>query len=518
MISQMKIIDFPVALEGSSQSLADTFSSFPVRLMHDIAYVRSTLEGYIREGFGAKTDPEIFGFRKLIVALASNGKIFGIDSLSGKVLMKKFLPTLLDGCVPFQFFQLEDVNPVFAIVSKCESRCQIIHFDMITETISNQKVLDSECQGVFRLPMHSIGILDSSSQMSIVPETKTSSMKETIKHMVFHDIMYEEGKIQGYGINPETMEIWPSWSVDFGPEETIIKVSQRSDPPKVADTLYRPGGTRVTMLKYLNPHMIVVVTQVKEQPSDETDFRGAWFDGINVYLIDTVTGGIIDHIVHQNAVQPVALVTYENRVVYSFWNRDKQHNVVIGLSLWLKRSKDRTSEEGWSSYSVPKPEVLQKGWLFWASPITELTVSDSRFGFARKTILASMASGQIYSIDSRYVDPRQVEGDLKTADKEEGLMPYTPNIPFVHPQIVTQGNEVARIRGIEVGFAKVESTSLVVAYGVDLFMSLMTPNEFDMLGEDFNKTLLLMVVVAVLAAIVLSKYVANDAKLKRNWT
>ena len=95
---------------------------------------------------------------------------------------------------------------------------------MITETISNQKVLDSECQGVFRLPMHSIGMLDSSSQMSIVPETKMSSVKETIKHMVFHNIMYEEGKIQGYGINPETMEIWPSWSVDFGPEETIIKV------------------------------------------------------------------------------------------------------------------------------------------------------------------------------------------------------------------------------------------------------------------------------------------------------
>ena len=53
-----------------------------------------------------------------------------------------------------------------------------------------------------------------------------------------------------------------------------------------------------------------------------------------------------------------------------------------------------------------------------------------------------MASGQIYSIDSRHVDPRQVDGDLKAADKEEGLLPYTPNIPFIHPKIVTQGNEV----------------------------------------------------------------------------
>jgi hypothetical protein len=389
---------------------------------------------------------------------------------------------------------------------------------MISETITNQNVLDSECKGVFRLPEHSIVVLDDNSQVSIVPEAKTSEVQKDLKHMVFHTVMYEEGKIQGFAVNPETMGVWPAWSVDFGPEESIIKVHERQDPPKVADTLYRPGGTRAVMLKYLNPHMIVVITQVKEQPSDESDFRGAWFDGINVYLIDTVTGAIIDHIVHQNAVQPVALVTYENRVVYSFWNREKQHNVVIGLSLWLKRSKDRTKAEGWSSYTVPKPEVLQKGWLFWASPITGLTVSESRFGFAGKTILASMASGQIYSIDSRHVDPRQVDGDLKAADKEEGLLPYTPNIPFIHPKIVTQGNEVARVRGIQVGFAKVESTSLVVAHGVDLFMSLMTPLPFDVLGEDFNKSMLLMIVVAVLAAIALSKWFANDAKLRRNWT
>jgi len=519
MISDLKIIDFPIAFEGSGQTMADTFASFPVRLMHDIAYVRSTIGSFISEGFGAKTDPDIFGFRKLIVALASNGKIFGIDSLSGKILQKKFLPTLLDGCVPFQFFELDEFNPVFAIVSKCENRCKIIHFDMITEEISNEKDIESECKGVFRLPERTIGILDDSSKLSVIPEAKSSVVQDGVKHIVFHNVDYEEGKIVGHGVNPETMQVWPSWTVDFGPEETIIKVHQRDNPPKVADTLYRPGGTRAVMLKYLNPHMIVVITQVKEKPSDdESDFRGAWFDGINVYLIDTVTGAIIDHIVHQNAVQPVALVTYENRVVYSFWNREKQHNVVIGLSLWLKRSKDKTSTEGWSSYTVPKPEVLQKGWLFWASPITRLSVSESKFGFAGKTILASMESGQIYSIASRFVDPRQVDGDMKTADKEEGLMPYTQVIPFIHQQIVTQGNEVAGIRGIEVGFAKVESTSLVVAFGIDLFMSLMTPTPFDMLGDDFNKPLLLTIVAAVLVAIAASKYFANDAKLRRNWT
>lgn len=64
-----------------------------------------------------------------------------------------------------------------------------------------------------------------------------------------------------------------------------------------------------------------------------------------------------------------------------------------------------------------------------------------------------------------------------------------------------------------------ESTSLVLALGLDLFGSRVAPSKtYDMLDPNFNYALLVLVLVAMSAAVVVSSIVAGSKRLKDQWT
>lgn len=63
---------------------------------------------------------------------------------------------------------------------------------------------------------------------------------------------------------------------------------------------------------------------------------------------------------------------------------------------------------------------------------------------------------------------------------------------------------------------KLESTSQVFAYGHDLFLSRMRPdNKFDMIDEDFNYALLFLGIIGLFVAnFMLSKYLKSEKSKK----
>jgi len=525
---QVKVIDFPVSYEGggTEKSIKSSFGSFTKRVQEDINYVVDMIKHYTTNGFDSMTDPEIFGFKKLIVVLSESGKLFGIDSLTGKIVMKKFLPTLANDCKPLRMFQIQDIpTPVFLIVLEGKDKCVVLNFDIVQEAVIDQQEFSGSCGGAFRLPFKdgngrsAVAILTKNANaLHFVPSSVEADIRDQGRQIFFHTVDKTNGKLEGFGFNPENFQLWTSWIVDFTAPEQIIDVHVRDEPLKIADTLYRPGGARKVMFKYLNPHLIVAVTKVSKGATNGSD--QVYYDGIHIYLIDSVNGRIISHKIHQNAVPPVAVVVNDNYVHYSYWDTSEQQNVLSGLSLWINRKKtlkDGIPDAKFSSFTAKQPDIVQRSWLFQASPIIGLSVSSSRYGFAKKVFLATLASGQVYRIDSRFVDPRQVDGDLKAADKEEELLPYTKVIPYIHPNVVTEGNEIAGAAGLSVGTANVESTSVMVVYGIDFFSTLMTPMTFDMLSPDFDKFLLGSIVTGVVLAIGISRYFAKDAKLRRLW-
>lgn len=66
--------------------------------------------------------------------------------------------------------------------------------------------------------------------------------------------------------------------------------------------------------------------------------------------------------------------------------------------------------------------------------------------------------------------------------------------------------------------AKLESTTLVFAYGVDLFYTRLAPSRtYDSLTEDFSYALLLLTIVALVAAIFVTWVLSEKKELREKW-
>ena len=87
------------------------------------------------------------------------------------------------------------------------------------------------------------------------------------------------------------------------------------------------------MLKYLNPHFVVVATVSSETGGEPyySPEAGNKLDSfvndvaavsstLTLYLIDTVSGKTILKTVHENGAAPVYAVIIENNIVATYWN------------------------------------------------------------------------------------------------------------------------------------------------------------------------------------------------------
>lgn len=95
----------------------------------------------------------------------------------------------------------------------------------------------------------------------------------------------------------------------------------------------------------------------------------------------------------------------------------------------------------------------------------------------------------------------------------------SPIMPAAHHLCsFTLNGQVSQVRHIITSPAQLESTSLVVAYGLDLFSTRVTPsNTFDVLSENFNKAQLVLTVAGLALAIVITKPMVMKKKLRERW-
>ena len=83
---------------------------------------------------------------------------------------------------------------------------------------------------------------------------------------------------------------------------------------------------------------------------------------------------------------------------------------------------------------------------------------------------------------------------------------------------VTHAQQVEGLRGVLTIPARLESTSLVFAYGLDLFYTHTTPSKnYDSLTEDFSYALLLITIIALLVAIGVTYVLSERRELAEKW-
>ncbi|KAG0005875.1 hypothetical protein BGZ65_009947, partial [Modicella reniformis] len=256
----------------------------------------------------------------------------------------------------------------------------------------------------------------------------------------------------------------------------------------VLASLGRVLGDRGVLYKYQNPNYATVITVNRKPKHGAAPY-------LVVYLVDVVKGSILYQASHENVGvnQPILATQYENNVVYTFWSEGETSTSAKGyqvVSLEL---------ETFSSFVNERPHVLAQSFPFPHSP-TAIGVTSTKAGISAKDILFGLSRQSVMALNKRYLDPRRPTGVPTAMEKEEMLIPYSGITD--DPRLFLSYNlEVVGVRRIATAPTLLESTTVVVAYGHDLFVTRHAPSKtFDILNEDFSKSQL-MLTIAVLVVV-----------------
>jgi hypothetical protein len=325
-----------------------------------------------------------------------------------------------------------------------------------------------------------------------------------------------DGELKGVVFVPNGTSSYESISWTFTPRQgqRIVHVASRPAHDAVA-SIGRVLGDRTVKYKYLNPNTLVIAAV---NDSVRT---------LTVYLLDIVSGQILFSSKHEgiDLTKSIECAMAENWFVCTYFGqytlRDnaaqslKGYQVVVTDLYESDEVNDRGPLGDADSFSsldpvdfptggVIRPAAVSQSYVL-SAPVSALQVTQTRQGITSRQVLAYLPESHgIVGIPRAVLEPRRPVGrDPNAAEAEEGLIKYHPAIEIDPKSVITHERDVLGVEKIITAPAIVESTSLVFAYGVDVFGTRVAPSFlFDILGKGFNKVSLIGTVLALLAGVV----------------
>lgn len=327
----------------------------------------------------------------------------------------------------------------------------------------------------------------------------------------------------------EAIEV-TTWTFNAPEGENIIDVAKRPQHDPVA-SIGRVLGDRRVLYKYLNPNTLVVLTA---NPTAST---------LTTYLLDTISGETLASATHEgiDTTQSASCTMSENFFICTMFGeyslREDPNQSIKGhlLSVTDLYESEYPNDRGplgdaanFSSVAplddptapMPLPKVLSQTWVLGA-PISALALSVTRQGISSRQLLAYLPqSRQIAGFHRSWLEPRRPVGrDPTPHEMEEGLSRYGAAIEIDPKTVVSHELEILGVRRIVTSPAVVESTSLVLAYGVDVYVTRVAPSYvFDILGKGFNKISLIGTVLALSAGVAALGPMVRKKQMNMRWS
>lgn len=499
---------------------------------------------------------DTFGFRKILVAATATGKVYGIDSSNGQIVWSRVLglgwAAEVGGRVhPVKLFTTRTIGdgdtPQVVLVTQRRANNGLVdtvlfHIDALTgedaryaERPETETILQGfdviagplvEAYLVQDANIKYVLLFDEFLQAHVYPDTPTHSDhfigRVSDLHFTLRTGTAPNLRLTGHRIGPQKeftgkYIAFPSWTFALPDGEDVVEVVTR--PVEPVASLGKVLGDRTTLYKYLNPHVQAVIT-ASVAPTASSKSCG-------IYLVDVVKGTILYHAVLPAAggACDVKAVFAENWLVYMYFDDDtgvdqaKGHRVVSVELYEGSGVDDKTGSSEISSYAnaTTKVKVYEQSYVF-PRGVTALATTSTKFGITSKDLIVAGDNAIIQSFPRRVFDPRRPKRKPTTEEQEEWLIQYDPLIPDDPKRVLSHAYRVSKIRHIITSPAQLESTSLVVAYGLDLFSTRVTPsNTFDILSENFNKAQLVLTVAGLALAIVITKPMVMKKKLRERW-
>lgn len=461
-----------------------------------------------------------FGFKKMIVLATETGKIFGMETFTGRIMWQLF-----DGEL-----SSKGSNNALLISTKqsddfaSESRALVIHpmgsilyINPITGEIIEKKKLPNPIKQIAQTSLQSDGsrgvlILDTKDQVHVYPEHILGAVQRDIRNYYMTIADRDRSLLTGFRFKIVSEKIMPEklWDYSINQSEKIVQVSIK----RIGEVLHSPArvlGDRGILYKYVNPNLLAIMTEgTYGEPCNPES-------SINIYLIDGVTGALM-HSVHQpKSRSPARLLHSENWILYSYYNTKARRTEVSSLEMFEGVTQINSTAFSSLARSQMKPKLVEHKSFIFLNGIDAMVDTVTLRGMTNKHVIVALPTGALLEIPKIFLDPRRPI-NMMMEHREEGLVPYMPELPLPSESIINYHQTLLGIRDIVTSPAQLESTCLVFAYGLDLFFTRVSPSKtFDILKDDFDHVLISSVLVFLVVASFATKHLAQRKALRAAW-
>nr|CCA25944.1 conserved hypothetical protein [Albugo laibachii Nc14] len=454
-----------------------------------------------------------FGFSKFVVLYTKSGKLFALQPEAQRIVWTKYIGP------DYNVFVSRD-HPALGLGPELILFLNYRHIIRIDGTTGNQigKVGLEETYWPLLLPrshssVHTVGgrslalVSPLSLTLKIVEGEAPQSIRENV---YFYRFEAEENAFKGFFLNEKHVAKL-IWSIVLPVNHKLAGFLDAKH--SVIDSSVIVTGDDSLLLKYTNPHTFAFASISKET--------------LAVHLVDGVTGRLVFRAHHNSDSKAISMAQSENWFVYAFWNAERKMTQVASVLFFdgaigsheLNPWKRPLWTETRSSYDSKLPIVLQRAFLFPAR-IATLEITRTGRGITPKFLLIGMENGQILKLSMSALDPRQPDGPLTPTQQSGGMQSYSPILPlFTNPTaFVTYNETIASLEGIKACPVELESTTLVIAWGMDVYYHRLAPSKaFDLLPMEFNRHMLILLCVCFILATVASRHFARRKALLYAW-
>lgn len=469
---------------------------------------------------------DVFGFNKIVVLATRRGRFYGLDTgHHGEVLWSKAVFRSQQGATPLSIkgMAVKDNEGLVSVVGSNGERAVI-------RALTGEVVEDGSREaGPSSAKIVGTAVIrnESSKWLLALAPNGLPAPHVPVETLPEDTVVVRDGDqgVKGIKFSSEDGKTSRTeiWQLQVGKGERIIDIATPPDHNPIA-SIGRVLGDRKVSYKYLNPNTMVVAI-VQEATSK-----------LSVQLLDTVSGQVLASQTYHgvDATKSVSCTMAENWYACTFFgdytvndgtNRTiKGYQIVTSDLFESPESNDRGplgDEETFSSLNpvdtpsgVPLPWVTSQAMVL-SQPLQKMTTTQTLQGIASRQLLAYLPESHgILALPRQIIDPRRpVDREPTAAQVEaESLMKYSPQFEIDGRGIISHELDVVGVEDIITTPAVVESTSLLLAYGIDVFGTRATPSGlFDILGKGFNKVTLVGTVLALFAGVLFLAPVVRDS-------
>lgn len=463
-----------------------------------------------------------FGLKKTIVLVTEYGKIFGIDTFTGAInweLFDRDFSTRGSSSHSTLILTKEsddDASESRAIV--INPMGYILHLNPISGQLVEKRKLSHPIKQIAQTEVdensdsRGVILLDILDQVKVYPDSIEGRVKENLNKYYMTIVERYPPKLEGYKFALESGSIVPKmvWQFPVDESERIVNLAIK----KIDEEVHSPArvlGDRGILYKYINPNLLAVMTQGNRGDSCSPDYY------INIYLVDGVTGALVHSVHHPKSRGPFNLVHSENWLVYSYYSTKNRRTEVSSLEMFEGIVQSNSTAFSSLTRAAIKPKLVEHKTFIFPGGIDTMIDTVTLRGMTNRHIIVALPTGSLLEIPKIFLDPRRPINMLME-HREEGLIPYKPELPIPNESIINYDQTLLAIRKITTSPAILESTSLVFAYGLDLFFTRVTPSKtFDILKDDFDHLLITAVLIFLVVASYVSKLLAQRKALHAAW-